>query len=334
MPLNASKDICQLKQWALRGLILFGVSCFTMENPVNAQIRNVPPASSPSSPLSPENRTNQPNDFAQYSPYNSGYIELDLWRLEDKRFLRSRPVFSPDRQWMAYSEVLYQPDTRQTTSKVYLTPLAELPPQGTVAPTPTFYENRLEPTTYFKTRQVILGNEYAPADPFGFCTYTVVDWSASGNRLLVKQKNGRAHSGLRASDVVVYDREKGTVIRYPEVKRAVEYYWSQQPEAIELDQSVWDVYPLGWEPGSDEVVLLKGWRFTQSGKVFLGIWRFNVVEEQSELLSLTDRVVAVAANGWVAKVDLQKYPPQKPQKPQKKPARKKQKAPSGSHLAQ
>lgn len=304
-----------------------------------AQVAPIPLSGPPASPLSPESPANRPQDFAQFSPYNNGFIELDLWRLEEKKFVRSRPVFSPDKQWMAYTEVIYMPDVRETTSKAYVAPLSELPPRGTFASSPSFYENRLDANGSLQQRIVVAGAGFQKANPFGFRTYTVVDWSATGRRLLLKEKNGVSHVGLRASDILIFDREKGQTLRYPEIKRGIEYYWNNpasptstdgfsensnpiNPDSLNLDEAVWDIYPLGFEPGSDQFVLLKAWLFEKSKKRFLGIWRLDLDAERPELVSLQDQVVPVAANGTVGKVNLTGYPQPKKPKQQKKKQKK------------
>jgi hypothetical protein len=264
---------------------------------------------------------------------------------------------------MAYTEVIYMPDVRETTSKAYVAPLSELPPKGTFANSPSFYENRLDANGSLQQRIAVAGAGFQKASPFRFRTYTIVDWSASGRRLLIKEKNGVSHVGLKASDILIFDRETGQTLRYPEIKRGIEYYWnnppsasnalgegntlnpdslspdslspdSQNPDSLDLDQAVWDIYPLGFEPGSDQFVLLKAWLFEKNAnekgkKRFLGIWRLDLDAQRPELLSLQDQLVPVAANGTVAKVNLTGYP--QPKKPKKA---KKQKKKDGSPLKQ
>ena len=333
--------------------LLIGTLLLWLHTPmVLAQVTPIPLSGPPQSPLSPESNASRPQDFAQFSPYNNGFIELDLWRLEEKKFVRSRPVFSPNKQWMAYTEVIYMPNVRETTSKAYIAPLSELPPRGTFASSPSFYENRLDANGSLQQRIAIAGAGFQKANPFGFRTYTVVDWSATGRRLLLKEKNGVSHVGLKASDILIFDQEKGQTIRYPEIKRGIEYYWNNPAsptsmdgfsentnpinpdslnlkDSLNLDEAIWDIYPLGFEPGSDQFVLLKAWLFDKTKKRFLGIWRLDLDAERPELVSLQDQVVPVAANGTVGKVNLTGYP--QPKKPKK---RKKQKQKDGSPLKQ
>jgi hypothetical protein len=128
----------------------------------------------------------------------------------------------------------------------------------------------------------------------------VVDWSATGQRLLIKERNGVLHVGLRTSDILIYDQGKGLVTVYPEIHRIVKHYWISRANLPHIDQVSWDIQPLGWEPGSDAAILLKAWAYDRKEKKFLGLWRYDVDAERTHLLQLEDTPIPVAANGWLA----------------------------------
>lgn len=300
-----------------------------------AQVNNVIPDTGTLSPLSPESPVNNPNDYAQYQAYNDGYIEHDLWRIEQTKFFRSRCVLSPDKQSMAYTEVVFMPDTRQTFSKLYEVRLASvngnepaLPPlvgSGKAPPNPprprSFYENRFDPDQYLKQRQTIAALGHDKTVGYEFRTLTIIDWSFTGNRLLFKQKSGVLHIGLKTTDILVYDRKKGNVTIFPEIQRTLSHYWNNTGTLPALETIAWDIYPLGWVPGSDSLVLFKGWAFDKKNKKFLGVWQYDFDNERAELVSLKDQPVTVAANGTLAKPDLKTFP----KEPKKKKAKKKKK---------
>jgi hypothetical protein len=275
-----------------------------------AQVRPTPPAGPTRSPLSPDSPVNQPPDANQYRPYNDGYVELDLWRLEAQKFYRSRGVLSPDKQVMAYTEVVFLPDNRQTLSRLYLVPLAASGIKST------------NPNQSLQQRQTLLSVGEEKRHGFEFNTLTIIDWSASGNRLLFKKKSGVLHVGLRTADILVYDPTQGTLTLYPEIQRAIRHYWRENSTLADLDTVAWDLYPLGWEPGSDSAILVKAWAWDQKNKKFLGIWRFDVDSERAELVSLEDRRMPVAANGVVAIPP----PPPAPEKTKKRKPKKRKPA--------
>lgn len=263
------------------------------------------------STLSPDALSNS-GDYMKYEPYNTFPRELDLWNLEGTRFVRGPAVISPDKSLFAYSEVIYIPNTRQTSSKLYLVPVPppptpdqeHLPSEDALHPEPPLdplvFAERYDPAKTMRLRQTLLGVGYDQVKPFDFKTLTVVDWSASGQRLLFKEKSGVLHVGLRTSDLLVYDESKGTVTIYPEVSRILKNYWMTEGNLPNFESLSWDVEPLGWEPNSDSGVLLKAWAYDKKEKKFLGLWRYDVDAERAQLLSLNDNPIPVAANGWLA----------------------------------
>ncbi len=272
-----------------------------------------------------DNPLNQPKDYTQYTPYNDGMTRLDLSWLELKRFIRSRGVVSPDKGKMAYSEVSFIPKFRQTFSKIFVTPIAP-PPKDPVSPLPedqyanperkaymsqpdvNFFSTRLDPNKSFHQRQELHKVGQYRFNDYDFKTLTVVDWSATGSRLLMRQRSGILYHGERTSDILVYDEPQGTVTIYPEIKRAIEHYWLTHSAAPPLKEQVWDIYPLGWATGSDSTVLVTAWVYEgdsqNSHKHFLGTWSYDVVAEQTRLVSLNQPGGPFRSNGQVAEVEL------------------------------
>ena len=252
-------------------------------------------------------------DYMRYEPYNTFPRELDLWNLEGKKMIRSEVVASPDRQWFAYSEVLFIPPARQTISKLYLVAVPALPPAKTSRlpseevsnppqPVPmSFYLDRFDPTKHFKDRKTLTAVGYSKVVPYAFQTLTVVDWSANGRKLLYKQKSGVLHLGLRTSDIWVADLDRGVATIYPAIHRVIKNYWKTHGDLPHIDELAWDIQPLGWEPGSDRGILLKAWAFDKVEKKFLGLWKYDLEADRTTLLSLEDNPVPVAANGWIPK---------------------------------
>jgi len=253
-----------------------------------------------------------------YKPYNTFSRELDLWNLEGRRFIRSPMVLSPDMHFFAYSEVIFSPSNRQTMSRLYRVPVQSLPPieaqkvEGrTEKP---WFVARMDPDKTLQRRESLLQVGYNKNVPFDFKTLTIVDWSASGQRLLVKQKSGVLHEGLRTSDIFVYDQKKGSVTIFPEVRRAIAFYWRTEGNMPNISRLNWELYPLGWEAGSDSRVIFKAWALDSTDRKFLGVWRYDIDQLGLDRLSLEDMAVQVAANGWLAVPPLPAPPPPPPTK--------------------
>ncbi len=289
------------------------------------------PSQAPTSIQNPANATEA--DQMIYRPYNTGFVELDLTQLEATRFFRSEPVASPDHQTMAYSEVTYLPNVNQTFSRLYIVPVKPLPekkPSDTLPPAEqlmlearieamsrkerALYEEqkrqerleyaklcaaRYDPNLNLANRLVVYKIGDQRVLPHAFETLTVVDWSNTGARLLFKQRTGVNHLGLRTTDVLIYDTKRGTVTVYGEIHKAIESYWARQGTIAPLSRLAWDIFPLGWEPGSDSSILINAWAYDQKEKKFLGLWRYDMDETQMQLLSLEKQAVAVASNGSI-----------------------------------
>lgn len=252
------------------------------------------------------------SDHMHYEPYNIFPRELDLWNLEGRRFVRSQPVISPDKSEFAYTEVMFVPNIRQTISKLYRVkappiptpPLPHLPSEDANAPPsptpdPAFYANRFNPDKTVQIRQSLVEVGYNRVKPFDFKTLTVIDWSADGRRLLFKERSGVLHVGLRTTDIFIYDQPRGIVTIYPEVRRVIEYYWANKGNLPHIQELVWDIQPLGWEPQSNNKVLLKAWAYDKKEKKFLGLWCYDVDAERTLMLQLENTAPPVAANGWL-----------------------------------
>jgi hypothetical protein len=278
---------------------------------VSPETSRVYEASSNAAPLSGDSPAIV-SDFMRYEPYNQFPRDLDLWNLEGKRLIQSPPVVSPDKSAFIYTEILFLPDDRQTIAKLYwvpvmplpLSPVESMPSKDAQTPAPPpidygAYAARFDPRKTTHIRKAVANVGFNKVSRFSFRTLTITDWSASGKRVLFKERSGILHLGLRTTNILVYDQTQGTVTIYPEVQRIIKHYWSQNANLPHMDQLVWDIQPLGWEPNSDEVVLLKAWAYDLQEKKFLGLWRYNVSEERTQLVSLNDDDPAVAANGWL-----------------------------------
>ena len=257
----------------------------------------------------------------KFEPYPVGQ-EIDLWRLEAIKQVRSPVILSPDKSRYAYTEVTFMPDNRQTFSKLYWVPVINntAAPEGlpgeNIQPvlTPEMKIAPYDPSRTLKMRQEILGVGHDKPQAFEFRTLTAIDWSASGNRLLFKQRVGSLHAGLKTSDILLFDQHQGTITIYPELKRIVRYHWLHYSNLPDLDTVAWDIFPLGWQPGSDSEVLFKAWAYDKKNRKFLGIWSYDIDHERSKLITKEDIKITAAQNGWavdLVKLKQQVTPPDK-----------------------
>jgi len=264
-------------------------------------------------------------------PYNQGNIEINLFQIETKRLVRSVPVSSPDTSRVAFTEVIYLPNARQTVSKLYVMPtsaLTPLPkPPDAPAPAGGYYGLTEPPRMHWwqvwrsknnmpvtpqatpeeqkqqalqvqaQPRNVLYSVGLDEQERFKFETLTVVDWSAGKNKLLFKRKNGILYTGLKTSDILVFDPQQGTISIYPELKRVIAYQWDKQHLTEPLGDMEWDIEPLGWKPGSDTEVLVKAYAYDKTKKVFLGTYQYDITTAENAVITMQEQPVRYAVNG-------------------------------------
>jgi hypothetical protein len=221
--------------------------------------------------------------WAIVAPYTQP--ELDLWRLEADKFYRSPVVLAPNLQSMAYSEVVFLADRRRTASVLYWVPL----PEEGGDPT-----KRFDPETLLRARQEIL--RAMPDPPFNFTTLTVVDWSPNGQLLLVKQRLGLLHVGLRTSRLWVLNLQRPAINVYPDIQRAVEYH-ILQTTGQELHPARWDLQPLGWQNNTTVVV-----RAVYADGRPIGDWLFDV--RAGRIQRLAEPALVPPVNGFSPKREI------------------------------
>ncbi|MBK8190245.1 MAG: hypothetical protein IPK79_07310 [Vampirovibrionales bacterium] len=319
-----------------------------------------------------------------FTPYNARPRELDLWRIESRKWLRSDAVVSPDRACMAYSEISFIPDARQTIAALYVVTLASptsesrhesLPdsaPAGALASAssanlsappaaprrgmrPRFWwpsassssaspgfssgsasggrvdshapsaaeialASRYEPALTLSQREAIFKAGFSRTRPYRFETLTVVDWSASGRRLLFKRRSGVLYYGLKTTDILLYDGNRRVVSVYGDLQRAIRAYWQDQQASHDLDSAAvsaapvwndaqWDLLPLGFRPGSEHLAIVEATAFTPTARVFWGVWELDLDQRRVRLLSRDNTPPPVGANGVLARVPIV-YDPQ------------------------
>ncbi|MDX2084180.1 MAG: hypothetical protein SFZ03_02180 [Candidatus Melainabacteria bacterium] len=194
----------------------------------------------------------------------------------------------------------------------------EAPP---LKPDDRVYTTFLDPDLTLQLRQQLSGVGEARSHHSAFNTLTVVDWSASGQRLLFKEKSGALHIGLRTSDILIFDRQRGTVSIYPDVRRAIAYQVERyHPATPTLKPYEFEIQPLGWEANSDSRLLIQAWQLfpprqddAPPAKTFLGVWVYDIDQRRLQLFNTHPDTATVVSNGRVPQLS----PPPPAPKPSK-----------------
>ena len=209
---------------------------------------------------------------------------------------------------MAYAEVTYLPSNRQTMAQLFWVPLGGNTPLTAASAQPQHTQ---------ALRQLALTVGLNPPRYFGFETLTPVDFSADGQRLLLLRQVGVQYTGLRCSDVLVWQQggsPQGTTL-YANLLAALKHYWLprlQTRRETTVPWQAWDIEPLGWEAGSSTQVLWRAWAYHRQSaggdgssglsRSSLGLWRYNVATQTPTLLQEEGGQVPtglVGQHGWL-----------------------------------
>jgi hypothetical protein len=257
----------------------------------------------------------------------AGFNEYNLWWIEEDRLRRTYPLITPDFSAYTYGEVIYLPDTRQVFSTLYWVPLPNLPQvQSSVdikkkvpafnPEDPRYYTSWFDETAILQRRTPILKVNQGEQKGFSFETLTPLDWNANSQRLLFKRRAGLLYTGLRASDVLVWDKASGTISLYQELLRALEYHFITLKKGDEiaprLSRMSWDIEPLGWKAGSNSQFYWRAWAYTlypEKKRYFLGLWLYDVELKETRSVSLSDSNMPsdIAFNGFIPHLKPEKY---------------------------
>ena len=132
---------------------------------------------------------------------------------------------------------------------------------------------------------------------FAFRSLTPIDFSTDGKKLLVKEKIGSSHDGIWETHAIVYDFENKLSYNLVEIRDAIAYYWKEN-KGLNLDDSRWDIYPLGFLQDEPSRVAVAGYAYTGKKPIFLGIWSIDYKGEQSRLLSFEVDSAKISVNGF------------------------------------
>lgn len=291
--------------------------------------------------FSPTKPSNQAHTEPHTIVANPAKLEINLMGIETRRQIFSPILLSPDRRHMAFSDVYYYPRTEQVVSGLYEQPLPAPPSLADTHQLPDEYYTQLARDAmarqkearakwwpmwpFRKKKQPVpfsLNPMFDPLQPNGqrtqvyhvgqqrhmhrqFETLTPIDWSANGQHLLFKHKEGKLYDGLRVTHILVHHLNAlptalptaAPTDIFPQLQQAIEYYWTREGIIPPMDSLDWDITPLGWVPGSNTEVDVKAWAYTPQNRIFLGQWRIDITTGEPRLMNLMDQPVTVGANG-------------------------------------
>lgn len=233
-----------------------------------------------------------PDPELSFRKYNNppGMVDINLNNLKKTRKINSIGVVSPIHDKLVYSTVYYYPSTKTAASELYLMKLDTS--KSLQQRTETAHVNQGKRTIY-KTGMDSLDLDIQK-------TLTVIDWSADGKRIAIKEKISYSAEGLWKTSLLVYDIQTGRVKDLSEVREAIRYYWRHNHD-LYLKDYRWDIYPIGWDALNPERIIVFAYASTGEKPKFLGAWSIDYHGDRAMLMSLTSTNFEVSQNGLCIK---------------------------------
>lgn len=235
-----------------------------------------------------------PDPKVQIKKYNvpPGTQDIDLTMLVKQRKVNSIGAISPDHTRMVYSSVYYYPTENQTSSDMYAINLDSSLPLETVLKTANPLNQDYDPILTAGTDDLMRNS---------IKSLVLVDWSADGKKVAVKEKIGSNRAGIWKTSLLVYDFEKQQGKDLNELREAIRYWWKNNKN-LDLIDYMWDIYPVGWDAVNPDRIIVYAFAFSTKRPKFLGTWSIDANGDISQLLSLDRTDFAISTNGLKLKI--------------------------------
>ncbi len=232
-----------------------------------------------------------PQPIYKLARYNNppGSVELHIGRVLnfDRQFV-CPGITSPNKDILVYPLLYYYATNQCTCADLFIIPLDKTLPDV----------QRIQQANIIKRVQIpILSTDKDISVKYIFRSLTPVDFSTDGSKLLVKEKTGDINDGIWQTNLWIYDFNKKSAKKIPEIREAIKFYWANKNELI-LDEKRWDIYPLGFDANNPERIVVSAYGYTGKMPVFLGVWSIDCNGERSMLVSLFKDNAQISMNGY------------------------------------
>ncbi len=233
--------------------------------------------------------------FEKYN-YPQGTRQINI---EDvKKNLYSYPYIVADVNchYVAYPRYYFSPDINQISSNFYVEKLD-------TSKTKTrrildYNHNQLE-------RRAIIQAGTKEVYPNLFNGLTLVDWSADGKKLLIKEQIGSTLNGIYKTYLYIHflgnENQESYTIKLLDLDDTIKNYYLDWKN-IQLIKYRYDIEPLGFSADNDNLIIVLSYIYNKENqKIFLGAWSYNCLTHEIILLSKTNTVYEISANGLILK---------------------------------
>lgn len=225
--------------------------------------------------------------------YNDPPGSPDL-HIEDKvkfdKQVNGTAITSPNKDIMVYPVIYYYAKHQCTAGDLFVIPLDK---------SLSNVDRILRANVIKRDSEPILSTEKNIDEANTFRTMTPIDFSPDGSKLVAKEKIGNSNDGIWQTNLWVYDFQTKQARNLVEVRDAVRYFW-KNAQGTYLDDKRWDIYPLGFESGNPERLVVTAYGYTGKIPKFLGTWSIDCKGERALLISLTEPTAKIDMNGFKA----------------------------------
>ncbi len=233
--------------------------------------------------------------FQKYN-YPQGKRQLNI---EDvKKNLYSYPYIVADINchYVAYPRYYFSPDVNQISSNFYV---EKLDTSKTKTKRILDYDhNQLE-------RKAIIQAGTKEIYPNLFRGLTLVDWSNDSKKLLIKEQVGSTLNGIYKTYLYIHflgnENQESYTIKLLDLDEAIKNYYLDW-ENMQLVKYRYDIEPLGFSAENDNLIIVLCYVYDKENrKIFMGAWSYNCYSHEIILLSKTNTIYEISANGLILK---------------------------------
>ncbi len=234
--------------------------------------------------------------FEKYN-YPQGKREFNIENI--KKNLSEYPIIVADNncRYVAYSQFYFSPDNNQISSNFFV---EELDTSKTKTKRILAYNHAQ------KQRTPIIRAGTEEFYPNLFKGLTLVDWSADGKKLLVKERVGSTFGGIYKTYLYVHflndeDIDSSYTIKLTDFDKTLKNYFLDTKN-LQIAKYRYDIEPLGFSADNDDVIIVLLYFFDKkNNKIFMGTWGYNCETKEVLMFSKTNPSFPISLNGLILK---------------------------------
>ena len=240
----------------------------------------------------------QPSPHYTFEKYNYPQGKRQLNIEEIKKNLYSYPYIVADVNchYVAYPRYYYSPYSNQISSNFYV---EELDTSKTKTRRILDYNHNQQ------ERKAVIQAGTKEIYPNLYNGLTLVDWSQDSKKLLIKEQVGSTLNGIYKTYLYIHflgnENQESYTIKLLDLDNAIKNYYNDW-ENIQLIKYRYDIEPLGFSADNDNLIIVLSYVYDKDNKkIFLGAWSYNCYSHEIILLSKTNTVYEISANGLMLK---------------------------------